>query len=163
MSILHPSPLAEVLKKFPLVYLATPYSRYLGGIELAYIDASRLAADLLRAGVNVFCPIAHTHPLAIYGNINPLDCDLWLKADKPFMEKADALLVGKLHGWDKSYGISHELEYFRSCGKPVLFIDPYTMEIERDSHVLRREKKPSDLHRSSGLLSTGSIGNSESL
>lgn len=156
MNILHPSPLVETLKKFPLVYLATPYSQYLGGIELAFIDASKLAATIMRAGINIFCPIAHTHPLAIYGNINPLDHDLWMKVDYPFMEKSDSVLVGKLHGWNESTGVSHELDYFRLCDKSVFFIDPYTMELELDSYKLRRKKGPSNLHRSSGLLSVGS-------
>lgn len=48
-----------------LVYLATPYSKYPRGIEAAFVDASRLAACLVRLGISVYSPIAHTHPIAI--------------------------------------------------------------------------------------------------
>lgn len=54
-------------------YLATPYSRYAAGIEAAFQAASEQAAILVRHGIPVFCPIAHTHPIAIHGDIDPFD------------------------------------------------------------------------------------------
>jgi hypothetical protein len=63
----------QELTKYRLCYLATPYSKFSGGINMAFVEASIFAARLLALGVKIYSPIAHTHPLAIYGNIDPLD------------------------------------------------------------------------------------------
>ena len=56
------------LLRFDLVYLATPYSKFPGGIQAAFIDAACIAARLLRAGVKVYSPITHTHPIGRVGD-----------------------------------------------------------------------------------------------
>lgn len=115
-----------------LIYLATPYTRYVGGITLAFERASSLAADLIKRGLNVYSPIAHTHPIAVYGNIDPLDHGIWLNFDAVMMTKADALMVAKLHGWTESYGVRHEIEQFKSVGKPIFYLDPISMDISSE-------------------------------
>ena len=45
------------------------------------------------------------------------------------MEKSDVLLIATLQGWDLSAGISHEVETFAAADKPVLYVDPKTLEI----------------------------------
>lgn len=104
-------------------YLATPYSKYVGGIEEAYQEAAYQASRLVKAKVKVFCPIAHTHPIAIEGEMDPLDHTIWLPADEPFMKNAFGLIVAKMPGWDESYGIAEEIKYFKSVNKPVLYWD----------------------------------------
>lgn len=117
-----------------LSYLATPYSKYPGGIDQAWKDACRLAARLLlEAGVKVYSPIAHTHPLAIYGGLDPLDLDLWLSFDEIMMAKADSLIVARLKSWDRSRGVAHEIAVFKAAGKPIFDLDPETLAIARRS------------------------------
>lgn len=110
------------LTKYKLVYLATPYSKYKAGIHMAFVDASIFAARLLQSGVNVYSPIAHTHPLAIYGNIDPLDHNVWLPFDKSMMEASEALVVAEMQGWQESKGIQHEIEFFERAGKPIYYL-----------------------------------------
>ena len=105
-------------------YLATPYSKWVKGIEDAYQMASREAARFVKAGIPVFCPIAHTHPVAMHGGIDPLDHTIWMPADHPFMEAAIGLIVVKAEGWEKSYGINEEIKTFKAAGKPVMYVDP---------------------------------------
>ncbi len=105
-------------------YLATPYSKYPAGIEQAFIDACRETAMLLRAGVPIFSPIAHTHPIAVHGNINPRDHKIWLPADRPLMDAACGLIVCQMETWDQSYGIGVEIETFTAAGKPVVYMTP---------------------------------------
>lgn len=105
-------------------YLATPYSKFTDGIEAAFRAAAEQAALFVRAGVPVYSPIAHTHPVAIYGGLDPLDHKVWLPADAPFMQAAKALVVCQLDGWDVSYGISEEVKAFRAAGKPVIYMTP---------------------------------------
>lgn len=112
----------EKLTKYRLCYLATPYSRFPGGIHVAFVEASIFAARLLALGVKVYSPIAHTHPLAIYGNIDPLDHSIWLPFDSAMMDASEALLVAEMSSWQTSKGIKHEIDYFTGAGKDVHFL-----------------------------------------
>lgn len=111
-------------------YLATPYSKYPDGPEEAFKEASRQAALLVEARVPVFCPIAHTHPVATYGELSPLDHDIWLPADQPFMDAAIGLIVCKMRGWNESYGITHEIKAFEDMEKPIVLMEPGTVPEE---------------------------------
>ena len=113
-------------------YLATPYSKYPGGIEEAFREAARQAAILVRAGVPVISPIAHTHPVAIYGFMDPLDHRIWLPVDRPIMNAACGLIVCMMEGWEESIGIKHETNIFERAGKPVVFMTPGEVPNELD-------------------------------
>ena len=104
-------------------YLATPYSKYPDGIKAAFEDAAINTAALVLQGIPVFSPIAHTHPVAVYGGIDPYDHDIWIPADKPLMGAAHGLLVVKMEGWEESYGIGIEIAHFKAAGKPVHFVE----------------------------------------
>ena len=106
-------------------YLATPYSKFPHGIEAAFHLACQQTALLMRAKVPVFCPIAHTHPVAMHGDIDPLaSYDFWLPADRPFMQTAVGIIVCKLESWETSTGIAHEIEEFKKAGKPIVYMEP---------------------------------------
>src|ERR1700733_5959030 len=100
----------DLVKSYPLVYLATPYSKYPDGIEAAYRDACALSARLLHLGIKVFSPIAHSHGIAVHGKIDPLDHNIWLPFDESVMQASHALLVAKMRSWELSYGIDKEIE-----------------------------------------------------
>lgn len=119
------------LKRFELIYVGTPYTRYHDGIEAAFQDACKLTARLLREGLRVYSPIAHTHPIAIHGGIDPLDLSVWLPFDAAIMAKSDAMLIGKLPGWLISTGVQHEMNVFSGAGKPIFAVDPETLRIEK--------------------------------
>jgi hypothetical protein len=103
-------------------YLATPYSKYPGGLEAAYIAACEQTGLLINAGVPVFSPIAHSHGPAIHARIPLTDHTIWLTADRPFMEAAWGLLVCMMPSWEKSHGIAEEIKFFCAAGKIVRYI-----------------------------------------
>lgn len=105
-------------------YLATPYSKFPGGLEAAYKAACEQHALLVLAKVPVFCPIGHTHGPAMYGKIPPMQHDIWLPADRPFMDAACGLIVCKLPSWERSFGINEEIQIFMAAGKPVIYMEP---------------------------------------
>lgn len=105
-------------------YLATPYSKYEGGIEEAFLEAARQASLLIDSGIPVFSPICHSHPIAIEGGIDPLDHLVWLDVDAPMMRAAHGLIVCKMPGWLDSYGVSVEIEAFRDADKPIIYMTP---------------------------------------
>jgi hypothetical protein len=113
----------------PLYYLATPYSKYAKGIEVAFADAAALAARLLVAGHKVYSPIAHTHPLAVHGKLDPLDHAIWLPFDGAMMRACDAILVAHMDGWQQSKGVLHEIRVFAKANKPIFDLDPDTLAI----------------------------------
>ncbi len=105
-------------------YLATPYSKYPGGLDAAFELACVNAALLIREGVRTYSPIAHTHPIAKHGGIDPYDHSIWLPADEPFMRKACGLIVLRAESWEDSYGIKVEIAEFQKDGKPIIYMDP---------------------------------------
>lgn len=119
-----------------LCYLATPYTKYKDGdIDAAFRDAAKLAAQLLRAGIKVYSPIAHTHPIAIHGKIDPLDHKIWLPFDEAMMDACDVLIVAEMEGWRESKGIAHEVAVFKLAAKPIFHLDPLTLSM-RNVRVL---------------------------
>jgi hypothetical protein len=117
------------LTRFNLVYLASPYSKYKDGLNNAFVEISKTAAALMKDGVKVYSPIAHTHPLAIYGNVDPYDYDIWLPFDAAIMNVSDALVVCEMDGWDTSFGVKHEIDTFIVAQKPIFYLNPVTMEV----------------------------------
>lgn len=104
-------------------YLASPYSKYPEGLEKAFEDVCAAACELIRHGIKVYSPIAHTHPVAIHGGEDPLDHGIWLPADLPFMDAASGLIVLKMPGWDESVGIRYEIRRFAEQLKPIRYLD----------------------------------------
>ena len=102
-------------------YLATVYTQHPDGLDVAHMDACKAAAQLMAAGVPVFCPIAHSHHVAAHGELDPLDHDLWMEADRPLMDAAGGLIVVKIPGWETSRGIAYERRAFE--GRPIIFAE----------------------------------------
>lgn len=102
-------------------YLASPYSNQ-PSHRLAFASAACAAAWLIGNGVRVYSPITHSHPIAHYGGLDPLDLDLWLRFDKPFMQHARGMIVLQLPGWGESEGIRQEERQFFAAKKPIHFM-----------------------------------------
>jgi hypothetical protein len=105
-------------------YLSSPYSKYPRGIVQAHADVCREAARLIRLGLPIFSPIAHSYAIAIHGGLNPFDHEIWLPADQPMMDAAYGLIVSKMEGWDMSYGLRYEIDTFYGVGKPIVYLSP---------------------------------------
>ena len=104
-------------------YLASPYSKWEGGLDDAAYVVSEIAGRLISRGLCVFCPIAHTHSVAYAADIEPLNHDIWLPMDEPFMRTARGLIVAGMKGWRDSYGIGEEIKHFAQAGKPRYLLD----------------------------------------
>jgi Domain of unknown function (DUF1937) len=132
MSILkmeRPKMVLANLRVYSFLYLATPYSKYQGGLQRAFEDAAKLTARLLINHIKIYSPIVHTHPIAVYGELNPLDHSIWLPFDEAIMRVAPALLVAEMEGWKESYGVDQEIKIFGRDGKPIHYINPNSLAI----------------------------------
>ena len=103
-------------------YVGTPYTKYEEGLDAAFRHACLACAQLIKMGYKVYCPIAHTHPVAIHGGINPRAHGIWMPNDEPLMFYAKGLIVVQMPGWDMSYGLSEEIEAFEKWGRPILWV-----------------------------------------
>jgi hypothetical protein len=115
----------------PLAYLATPYSLHPHGTVAAWQAACRLAGQLIKAGTNVYSPIAHSHAVGRYGGIDTLDHDLWMRLSRVMADRCDVLLVAHMAGWESSKGMAIEIAEFEKAGKPIFDVDPQTLTMTR--------------------------------
>lgn len=107
-----------------LTYLASPYShRYSYIRERRFKDVCKKAAQLMEQGEQVFCPIAHSHPIEVIGMQGRKAGDWWLKQDYAVLKACDKLIVYKIPGWDKSYGVKEEIKFAKKNKIKVEFLD----------------------------------------
>jgi len=106
-----------------MIYLASPYSHPLSSVrEDRFKRVSIVAARLLKEGKIVYSPIAHTHPIAVYGEL-PNGWEFWEKIDRAFMQRCDSLVVVKMPGWEISRGVLAEIRMAHELGLMVEYID----------------------------------------
>lgn len=105
----------------PIVYLAAPYSHAdMAVIEARVAATNRAAGELIATGLIVFSPISMTHAIAMVMG-NHAD-EMWYGFDEPFMEVCERCVVLTLDGWSESRGVTAEIEWFRSHGRDVSFL-----------------------------------------
>lgn len=121
--------------KQPLYYMASVYTQFPKGLEEAYIEASKCAATLLKRGMNVFSPIAHSHPIAVYGSIDKIDHDFWMRLDIAILDECDEMLVVMMPGWRDSRGIAAEIKHARETGKPISFLSWPMLEVRENESI----------------------------
>lgn len=117
----------------PVIYLATPYSHPdKHRVELRFEMACEIAGSLMQKGYIVFCPISHTHPVAVHNPDMPqFDPDYWIEFDRFFLEACDEMVIADtMNGWENSRGIQKEIKIAKELGKPIV----------RLSKLLKKEK-----------------------
>lgn len=130
------------MPKNHVYYLASPYSSpdpYIR--EQRYLEIIKVATDLICMGYTLLEPIAMSHHHAQRFGL-PSGYDFWRQRDRRFIEMCDAVLVCMMKGWDKSVGVTDEIEYAKSIGKPVYYLkhfplNPKRMECVRDANITR--------------------------
>lgn len=105
-----------------MIYLASPYNHPDECVRALRFDlACRAAADLIRSGRIVYAPIAHCHPIILYGL--PTDWSFWERADRAFMGVCEEVVVLMLDRWETSEGVQREIQIAADMRKPVRFIE----------------------------------------
>jgi hypothetical protein len=104
-----------------LVYLASPYSHEKLSVRCRrFYQVCQAAAVLMRAGVFIFSPIAHTHPIARHGL--PTGWDFWKPFDEAFLTACRCMIVLQLDGWKESVGVADEIAFMQGANKPVEYM-----------------------------------------
>jgi hypothetical protein len=122
-----------------LIYLATPYNHPDPEVrESRFKAACEVAAHFMRSGVHLFCPIAHTHPIAEAGDL-PRGWEYWQAYDRAMLFACTELWVVRMDGWRESRGIRGEVEIARELGIPVKHVRYWDNEIVGDLEVVDAE------------------------
>jgi hypothetical protein len=115
-----------------LCYLGTPYRKYRHGLGGAYVHAAELAGRLLKTGAyKIYCPIVHSHPIALHAGLDFTDMSIWGPLNRLMMSRCDRLLVAHMDGWEESDGLAQEIAYFMEAGAPIFDLDPLTLTMAR--------------------------------
>lgn len=125
---------ADIIPHRSLAYLATPFSR-VPNQRWAHQEACRIAGQLMRSGLHVFCPIAHSMEVCRYGGIDMLDEQFWRQQNDVVLPKCDVLVVAHMKGWDASDGVAHEIDYFTKARKPIWDLDPPSLTMTKRKPV----------------------------
>ena len=109
-----------------IVYLCTPYSHPSAEArEIRFNISCEVAAWAMSQGHTVFCPIAHSHPIAQYlPNELLLDHEFWMRQDLPMLAHADEVWVYPNDAADVSRGVAREVAEAEKLGIPVRFVCP---------------------------------------
>lgn len=115
------------------IYLASPYTilNAEGLSEQAkknrrtrrFKQVCKKAAQLMDEGHQVFCPIAHSHPIETIGMDTVRNGDFWLQQDFAVLDAVDELAVYRMPGWEQSDGIRRETAFAQERGIPIRYID----------------------------------------
>jgi hypothetical protein len=101
-------------------YLAIPYTDPNPEVMCSRFElANRTAAELMKQGLLIYSPISHSHPIAQYGL--PLDWEYWQHYDKEILSICDELIVIMANGWEKSKGVSAEIETAITMNIPITY------------------------------------------
>ena len=117
------------MDKTKVWYLASPYSHKNSDImEKRYAEVSDVAAQLILAGLILIEPIAMCHHKSLKYQL-PTGYEYWKTRDRTFIERSDGVIVLLIPGWKESVGVTDEIAYAKSLGKPVLGVKSDNVEV----------------------------------
>lgn len=109
-----------------LIYLASPYSTPNGTdlnrakrFEAVCYAAGRLA----KKGFPIISPIIHWHTVRTYVKSVPVGFEFWADYDYALVRACREIFVLTLPDWNRSEGVSRELELARSILLPIRYVD----------------------------------------
>jgi hypothetical protein len=114
-----------------LGYLMSSYTSHPDGFDAAELQAREIAADMLRAGLVVFAPIAYGPGIdkLLTVGMHKEDADyfrsheFWMPICERFFERCDYGIIATTPGWHKSQGIAIEFYALTQGGVPIWFYD----------------------------------------
>ncbi len=111
-----------------LIYVASPYSHDNPDVILRrFNQVCYIAGNMIADGLLVYCPIAHSHPIAKQGLAD--DWETWQKLDLAMLAKCDELWIATMQGWRQSKGIKAEVRFAKSLKLPIRHVPKKYMEM----------------------------------
>ena len=102
-------------------YLCSPYTHADESVITArYDEACKAIALLMRASVDIYSPIVHTHVLHARHGL-PMNYAFYRHMDESRIAASDGIVILMLNGWAESFGVGEECKFAESLYKPVIF------------------------------------------
>lgn len=132
--------LNKIVEPQGLGYLMSTYTQHPGGFEVAEMEATKIAAKLLLAGLVVFAPISYGPGIEremlgeLGGPAQPgfklthedyiRSHEFWMPICERFFQRCDYGIIAMTPGWVQSKGVAIEFYALLRMGVPVYFFDP---------------------------------------
>jgi hypothetical protein len=108
-----------------LVYLASPYTHPDPAVmQRRFEEICAVAARFIKRGEHIFSPIAHTHPIALAGEL-PANFWYWEQYAKEMLSVCGELWVYEMDGWRESKGIALEIKIAEELGLRITYCSQY--------------------------------------
>jgi len=123
-----------------LIYLAGPYADPNADVREERVNryAEAVAYFINNAEqLFLFSPILQCSHVANRHDL-PHDFSFWAQRDFFMIKKSSAVWVLTLPGWEKSYGLSQELEYAESIKRDVLYV------LQESTEFVVTDARPTD-------------------
>lgn len=105
------------------VYLAGPYNHKVRAMRVYRFETiCRITKTVMLAGNIVFSPIAHSHHIGETYNLH--GWTFWKEQDLSFVNWCDELWIVMLPGWQKSVGVTEEIQEAIRLGKKIVYLEP---------------------------------------
>ena len=117
-------------------YVAAPYSHDDPAVrELRFRKINAYCAAQMAAGVILYSPISHCHPIA-FEHALPTDWAFWERFDRAMIGCCQRLTVLTLDGWRESRGVQAEIKIALDMNIPV----EYALEADAIPALAEREE-----------------------
>lgn len=104
-----------------MIYLASPYSHPNPAVrEQRYIMARIFTLWALQQPLPLFSPIVYGHE---FGSQLGYVFEAWKTLNDAMIRACEQVWVLRIDGWEDSRGVKHEIEFARSLGKPIIYVD----------------------------------------
>ena len=123
--------------KDKVYYFASPYSNEDAYVrEQRYLDALYAATELTKRGFTLIEPIAMSHQHSQRFGL-PGVYEFWQERDRKFIQISDGVIVLTIPGWQESKGVTDEIQFAKSIGRPVYYCDLLTLTIRKEAPIGR--------------------------
>lgn len=110
-------------------YLCHPYTNKDVNIEASRLmKVHQIYAKLARQGVKCYSPVAATILAAMHHKM-PTSHEFWKELNETFIFNSMGIILIKMHGWEESEGVAHELAYAGVVNKRIHQIHAHTTHI----------------------------------
>lgn len=107
-----------------LVFISSPYSNPDENIkEENYKKVAKYATFLCKSGITAISPIVYGHELLKNDKSMSSDWSFWKDFCLSLMKKSDEIHVYKIDGWEKSVGVTEEIEFAKKQNINIVYVD----------------------------------------
>lgn len=122
-------------------YISNPYNGTDEQKETRAQTAAKVCGQLLKKGVYAWSPIVHNHAMMRTFDQFTLEerRSKILEFDFSLLKSSKGMIVLKIDGWDKSFGVKAEIELCQKLSIPIKYLDPEALEMATDPHLVMTE------------------------